>query len=257
MQGDIIISINGAPVASHADAAKAIKAVKTGDVVIKVLAKKPRGTATGLADKEVALEADAEQDAAAKMQARIRGNNARKEQAVVDPVASVTNVAKAASDSTKDVFNNIKTSVTGAATKVQEFVNPTSPRSSVTAPAVGQGSPVATDDEREAATKMQAMLRGNQSRKAMANGETPAAAPGDKAEGRKSFGERKRPSFPLVRLAQRSKRVPCARPAGENMVGVMKRTGSAIAEPFALCTSPRKTPSLAVAGGLPKLPSPA
>ena len=33
MQGDIIISINGAPVASHADAAKAIKAVKTGDVV--------------------------------------------------------------------------------------------------------------------------------------------------------------------------------------------------------------------------------
>ena len=211
VQGDIIISINGAPVASHADAAKAIKAVKTGDVVIKVLAKKPRGTATGLADKEVALEADAEQDAAAKMQARIRGNNARKEQAVVDPVASVTNVAKAASDSTKDVFNNIKTSVTGAATKVQEFVNPTSPRSSVTAPAVGQGSPVATDDEREAATKMQAMLRGNQSRKAMANGETPAAAPGDKAEGRKSFGERKRPSFPLVRLAQRSKRVPCAR----------------------------------------------
>ena len=32
----------------------------------------------------------------------------------------------------------------------------------------------------------------------------------------------------------------------------MKRTGSAITEPFALCTGPRKTSGLNVAGGLPK-----
>ena len=49
VQGDIILSINGTPVASYADAAKAIKAVKTGDVVIKVLAQKPRGAAPALA----------------------------------------------------------------------------------------------------------------------------------------------------------------------------------------------------------------
>jgi membrane-associated protease RseP (regulator of RpoE activity) len=219
VQGDIIVSINGTSVASHADAAKAIKAVKTGDVVIKVLAKKPRGTAPALAEKEVALEADAEREAATKMQATIRGNNARKEQAA-DPAPSVKN----------DVFQNIKTSVQGAATKVQELVNPTSPRSSAAETAVEQGSPVATDDERDAATKMQAMLRGNQSRKAMANGETPAAAPAEKDQ-RKSFGE--------------------------NMKGMMQRTGSAIVEPFALCTSPRKTPSIAVEGGLPKLANPA
>lgn len=185
VQGDIIVSINGTSVASHADAAKAIKAVKTGDVVIKVLAKKPRGTAPALAEKEVALEADAEREAATKMQATIRGNNARKEQAA-DPAPSVKN----------DVFQNIKTSVQGAATKVQELVNPTSPRSSAAETAVEQGSPVATDDERDAATKMQAMLRGNQSRKAMANGETPAAAPAEKDQ-RKSFGKRERPSFTL------------------------------------------------------------
>lgn len=222
VQGDIILSINGTPVASHADAAKAIKAIKTGDVVIKVLAKKPRGTAPALAAKEVTLEADAERDAATKVQAMLRGNNARKEQ--VGPVASVQNLGKAASDSTKDVFNNIKTSVQGAATKVQEFVNPASPRSS----AAGEpGSPVATDDEAQAATKMQAMLRGNQSRKAMANGEMAAPA---ETEQRKSFGE--------------------------NVKGIMQRTGTAIAEPFALCTSPRKTPGLAVSGAIPKLASP-
>ena len=78
----------------------AIASLQQCDVVIKVLAKKPRGTATGLADKEVALEADAEQDAAAKMQARIRGNNARKEQAV-DPVLSVQILAELSSTLTK------------------------------------------------------------------------------------------------------------------------------------------------------------
>jgi hypothetical protein len=247
VQGDIILSINGTPVASHADAAKAIKAIKTGDVVIKVLAKKPRGTAPALAAKEVTLEADAERDAATKVQAMLRGNNARKEQ--VGPVASVQNLGKAASDSTKDVFNNIKTSVQGAATKVQEFVNPASPRSS----AAGEpGSPVATDDEAQAATKMQAMLRGNQSRKAMANGEM--AAPAD-TEQRKSFGKRERPSITLVLHALKT-RLLRARPAGENVKGIMQRTGTAIAEPFALCTSPRKTPGLAVSGAIPKLASP-
>ena len=188
VQGDIILSINGAPVASHADAAKAIKAVKTGDVVIKVLAQKPRGAAPALAGKEVTLDADAEREAATKMQATIRGNNARKEQ-TADPVSPAEN---------KSVFQNMKTSVQGAASKVQELVKPASPRSSAAEPAVEEASPVATDDEREAATKMQAMLRGNQSRKSMANGETPAAeaAPAEKDQ-RKNFGERERPSFTL------------------------------------------------------------
>ena len=77
VQGDIILSINGASVATHADAAKAIKAVKTGDVMIKVLTKKPRGTTPALAAKEAALEADAEAAAATKMQATVRGNAAR------------------------------------------------------------------------------------------------------------------------------------------------------------------------------------
>ena len=191
VQGDIILSINGASVATHADAAKAIKAVKTGDVVIKVLTKKPRGTAPALAAKEAALEADAEAAAATKMQATVRGNAARKEQAAAQQESAaekVQNLGKTASDSTKEVFENIRTSVTGAATKVQEFVNPTSTRSSVAEPAVEKAA--ATDEEAQAATKVQALLRGNSARKSMAaNGETPAAAPAE-AEPRKSVGER-------------------------------------------------------------------
>ena len=190
VQGDIILSINGASVATHADAAKAIKAVKTGDVVIKVLTKKPRDTAPALAAKEASLEADAEAAAATKMQATVRGNAARKEQAAAQESAAekVQNLGKTASDSTKEVFENIRTSVTGAATKVQEFVNPTSTRSSVAEPAVEKAA--ATDEEAQAATKVQALLRGNSARKSMAaNGETPAAAPAE-AEPRKSVGER-------------------------------------------------------------------
>jgi hypothetical protein len=251
VQGDIILSINGASVATHADAAKAIKAVKTGDVVIKVLTKKPRDTAPALAAKEASLEADAEQAAATKMQATIRGNAVRKEQAAAQESAAdkVQNLGKAASDSTKEVFENIRTSVTGAATKVQEFVNPTSPRSSV---AVEKAA--APGDEAQAATKVQAMLRGNSARKAMAaNGETPAADPAD-AEPRKSLGERANaPASPEACTALRTR----ARPAGENVKDMLQRTGSALVEPFAVCTSPRKRSSLAVEGGLPKLASPA
>lgn len=232
VQGDIILSINGASVATHADAAKAIKAVKTGDVMIKVLTKKPRGTAPALAAKEASLEADAEAAAATKMQATVRGNAARKEQAAAQQESAaekVQNLGKTASDSTKEVFENIRTSVTGAATKVQEFVNPTSTRSSVAEPAVEKAA--ATDEEAQAATKVQALLRGNSARKSMAaNGETPAAAPAE-AEPRKSVGE--------------------------NVKEMLQRTGSAIIEPFAVCTSPRKTSSLAVEGGLKNLPSPA
>ena len=71
---------------------------------------------------------------------------------------------------------------------MQEFVNPTSTRSSAAEPAVEKAA--ATDEEAQAATKVQALLRGNSARKSMAaNGETPAAAPAE-AEPRKSVGER-------------------------------------------------------------------
>ena len=187
VQGDIIMSINGHAVASHADAAKAIKAVKVGDVVIKVLAKKPRVTAPAIAAKELALEADAEQVAATKMQATIRGQQSRKS---VDGKSVEVQSEEDKYPLTKDFFNNIKTGFQEASIKVQEAASRARvPDASPTSPT----SP--TDDEREAATKMQATIRGQQSRKAVANGDTPKDAP-PALTTKPSFGEqRERPSF--------------------------------------------------------------
>lgn len=186
VQGDIILSINGSPVASHAEAAKAIKAIRQGDIVIKVLAKKPRGTAPGVAEKEANL-------AATRMQATIRGQQSRKAADAVDKMGDTNlgnlgrSLSGAAITGTSDFFNNIKTSVQGAASKVQDLANPNKPNPPMSA----EEAAIATADEREAATKMQATIRGQQSRKAKSNSDVGNIS---QAGRKSSFGERARSS---------------------------------------------------------------
>ena len=75
--GDVLLEINGKPATSHTQAAKVIAAI-VGDVVLKVLAQKPRGGRTTLETIDAAAGVDAGVDAATKVQSLIRGQQSRK-----------------------------------------------------------------------------------------------------------------------------------------------------------------------------------
>ena len=85
--GDVLLEINGKPATSHTQAAKVIAAI-VGDVVLKVLAQKPRGGRTTLETIDAAAGVDAGVDAATKVQSLIRGQQSRKAMAknVPEPV---------------------------------------------------------------------------------------------------------------------------------------------------------------------------
>ena len=72
-----MLEINGKPATSHTQAAKVIAAI-VGDVVLKVLAQKPRGGRTTLETIDAAAGVDAGVDAATKVQSLIRGQQSRK-----------------------------------------------------------------------------------------------------------------------------------------------------------------------------------
>ena len=76
VKGDILLEINGKPAKSHTQAARAIAAIK-GDVVLKLLAQKPRGGMTTIEAIEAAGGVNAG-ETATKIQSWVRGHQSRK-----------------------------------------------------------------------------------------------------------------------------------------------------------------------------------
>ena len=76
VKGDILLEINGKPTKSHTQAAKTIAALK-GDVVLKLLAQKPRGGMTTIEAIEAAGGVNAG-ETATKIQSWVRGHQSRK-----------------------------------------------------------------------------------------------------------------------------------------------------------------------------------
>ena len=76
VKGDILLEINGRPAKSHTQAARAIAAIK-GDVVLKLLAEKPRGGMTTIEAIEASGGVNAG-ETATKIQSWVRGHQSRK-----------------------------------------------------------------------------------------------------------------------------------------------------------------------------------
>jgi len=170
--GDVLLEINGKAATSHTQAAKVLAAI-VGDVVLKVLAQKPRGGRTTIEAIEAAAGVDAGEDAATKVQSLIRGQQSRK--AVAKNAPEPVPAARAKLPEGVTVAVGLKRPPPGMPPRdKQEAAVTTDAERDATA---AKEAAATTDAERDAvAAKMQSPTRGRHSRKKMdsANNRPPA-----------------------------------------------------------------------------------
>ena len=164
--GDVLLEINGKAATSHTQAAKVLAAI-VGDVVLKVLAQKPRGGRTTIEAIEAAAGVDAGEDAATKVQSLIRGQQSRK--AVAKNAPEPVPAARAKLPEGVTVAVGLKRPPPGMPPRdKQEAAVTTDAERDATA---AKEAAATTDAERDAvAAKMQSPTRGRHSRKKMDSG---------------------------------------------------------------------------------------
>ena len=209
LPGDVLLEINGKPATSHTQAAKVIAAI-VGDVVLKVLAQKPRGGRTTLETIDAAAGVDAGVDAATKVQSLIRGQQSRKAMArnAPEPVPAervmlpgvkvsgglkepppgmpphsrqeiaVTTDAERDAAAAKEAAATAGAERDAAAAKMQSLTRGRHSRkkvdSATDAPPAKEEAAATADVERDAAAaKMQSLTRGRHSRKKMDSAPNP------------------------------------------------------------------------------------
>jgi hypothetical protein len=161
LPGDVLLEINGKPATSHTQAAKVIAAI-VGDVVLKVLAQKPRGGRTTIEAIDAAAGVNAGVDAATKVQSLIRGQQSRKVTAKNAPEPVPAERVKLPG---VKVSEGLKNPPPGMPPRPkQEAVVTTDTERD----AAAKESAATTDAEQNAAAaKMQSLARGRHSRKEM------------------------------------------------------------------------------------------
>ena len=172
--GDVLLEINGKAATSHTQAAKVLAAI-VGDVVLKVLAQKPRGGRTTIEAIEAAAGVDAGEDAATKVQSLIRGQQSRK--AVAKNAPEPVPAARAKLPEGVTVAVGLKRPPPGMPPRdKQEAAVTTDAERDATA---AKEAAATTDAERDAvAAKMQSPTRGRHSRKKLDS--APDAPPAEK-----------------------------------------------------------------------------
>ena len=174
LPGDVLLEINGKPATSHTQAAKVIAAI-VGDVVLKVLAQKPRGGRTTIEAIDAAAGVNAGVDAATKVQSLIRGQQSRKVTAKNAPEPVPAERVKLPG---VKVSEGLKNPPPGMPPRPkQEAVVTTDTERD----AAAKESAATTDAEQNAAAaKMQSLARGRHSRKEMDS--APDAPPAEQEE---------------------------------------------------------------------------
>ena len=182
VKGDILLEINGKPAKSHTQAARAIAAIK-GDVVLKLLAEKPRGGMTTIEAIEAAGGVNAG-ETATKIQSWVRGHQSRKAMLLPEGVQ----VSEGSKKPPPGMPPHAEAAVTteaerdAAAAKVRWMKNGRHSRKKMdsapdASPANQEAAGSTSDTERDVA-KMQSLTRGRHSpsRKKMGSAPTPPPA---------------------------------------------------------------------------------
>ena len=184
VKGDILLEINGKPAKSHTQAARAIAAIK-GDVVLKLLAEKPRGGMTTIETIEASGGVNAG-ETATKIQSWVRGHQSRKAMLLPEGVQVSEGSKKPPPGMPPHAEQeaNVTTEAEqdAAAAKVRWMKNGRHSRKKMdsapdASPANQEAAGSTSDTERDVA-KMQSLTRGRHSpsRKKMGSAPTPPAA---------------------------------------------------------------------------------
>ena len=184
VKGDILLEINGKPAKSHTQAARAIAAIK-GDVVLKLLAEKPRGGMTTIEAIEASGGVNAG-ETATKIQSWVRGHQSRKAMLLPEGVQVSEGSKKPPPGMPPHAEQeaNVTTEAEqdAAAAKVRWMKNGRHSRKKMdsapdASPANQEAAGSTSDTERDVA-KMQSLTRGRHSpsRKKMGSAPTPPAA---------------------------------------------------------------------------------
>ena len=184
VKGDILLEINGKPAKSHTQAARAIAAIK-GDVVLKLLAEKPRGGMTTIETIEASGGVNAG-ETATKIQSWVRGHQSRKAMLLPEGVQVSEGSKKPPPGMPPHAEQeaNVTTEAEqdAAAAKVRWMKNGRHSRKKMdstpdASPANQEAAGSTSDTERDVA-KMQSLTRGRHSpsRKKMGSAPTPPPA---------------------------------------------------------------------------------
>ena len=184
VKGDILLEINGKPAKSHTQAARAIAAIK-GDVVLKLLAEKPRGGMTTIETIEASGGVNAG-ETATKIQSWVRGHQSRKAMLLPEGVQVSEGSKKPPPGmpphAEQEAAVTTEAEQDAAAAKVRWMKNGRHSRKKMdstpdASPANQEAAGSTSDTERDVA-KMQSLTRGRHSpsRKKMGSAPTPPAA---------------------------------------------------------------------------------
>ena len=184
VKGDILLEINGKPAKSHTQAARAIAAIK-GDVVLKLLAEKPRGGMTTIEAIEASGGVNAG-ETATKIQSWVRGHQSRKAMLLPEGVQVSEGSKKPPPGmpphAEQEAAVTTEAEQDAAAAKVRWMKNGRHSRRKMdsapdASPANQEAAGSTSDTERDVA-KMQSLTRGRHSpsRKKMGSAPTPPPA---------------------------------------------------------------------------------
>ena len=184
VKGDILLEINGKPAKSHTQAARAIAAIK-GDVVLKLLAEKPRGGMTTIETIEASCGVNAG-ETATKIQSWVRGHQSRKAMLLPEGVQVSEGSKKPPPGmpphAEQEAAVTTEAEQDAAAAKVRWMKNGRHSRKKMdsapdASPANQEAAGSTSDTERDVA-KMQSLTRGRHSpsRKKMGSAPTPPPA---------------------------------------------------------------------------------
>ena len=184
VKGDILLEINGKPAKSHTQAARAIAAIK-GDVVLKLLAEKPRGGMTTIETIEASGGVNAG-ETATKIQSWVRGHQSRKAMLLPEGVQVSEGSKKPPPGmpphAEQEAAVTTEAEQDAAAAKVRWMKNGRHSRKKMdsapdASPANQEAAGSTSDTERDVA-KMQSLTRGRHSpsRKKMGSAPTPPPA---------------------------------------------------------------------------------
>ena len=184
VKGDILLEINGKPAKSHTQAARAIAAIK-GDVVLKLLAEKPRGGMTTIEAIEASGGVNAG-ETATKIQSWVRGHQSRKAMLLPEGVQVSEGSKKPPPGmpphAEQEAAVTTEAEQDAAAAKVRWMKNGRHSRKKMdsapdASPANQEAAGSTSDTERDVA-KMQSLTRGRHSpsRKKMGSAPTPPPA---------------------------------------------------------------------------------
>ena len=184
VKGDILLEINGKPAKSHTQAARAIAAIK-GDVVLKLLAEKPRGGMTTIETIEASCGVNAG-ETATKIQSWVRGHQSRKAMLLPEGVQVSEGSKKPPPGmpphAEQEAAVTTEAEPDAAAAKVRWMKNGRHSRKKMdsapdASPANQEAAGSTSDTERDVA-KMQSLTRGRHSpsRKKMGSAPTPPPA---------------------------------------------------------------------------------